>query len=64
MPQKVNDSRNEVFERIPPESVEIVTKHQPDLVLGPRHLITFASIKPRIILKITEKETLEGNDIS
>jgi len=26
MPQKVNDSRNKVFERILPESVEIVTK--------------------------------------
>ena len=36
MPKKVNDSRNKVFERILPESVEIVTKTPARPCIGPK----------------------------
>jgi|GEM_PF-5099520 len=55
MPQKVNDSRNKVFERILPASVEIVTKTPARPCIRPMAFDNLCIGKTHNYLKITSQ---------
>ncbi len=60
MLEKVNDSRNKVFERILPESVEIVTKTPARPCLRPKAFDNLCIDKTNNYLIIQRKSSPEG----